>query len=147
MNKMFKIIFEYNDANEEYALEGAWATKVEDHYKLDNILFYAPEYSLGDIVSAEERNKELYVTGLIKESGHSTVRILFNNKKDVQITRNKLIQLGCESEVSNIPKLISVDIPRSVDYFKSVRPFLEKGVEKDLWGFEEACIAHHNSIE
>lgn len=143
MNKMFKIIFEYNDASDAYALESAWSTKVGDYYKLDNILFYAPEYSLGDIVSVEERNEELYVTGLIKESGHSTVRILFNNKKDVQTTRNKLMELGCESEVSNIPELISVDIPGSVEYFKSVKPLLEKGVKKNLWGFEEACIAHH----
>lgn len=142
--KLYKIIFEYNDASDAYALESAWAAKVEDNYKLDNILFYALEYSLGDIVSVEERNDELYVTGLIKESGHSTVRILFNNKKEVQITRNKLMELGCESEVSNIPKLISVDIPGDVDYFKNVKPFLEKGVEKNLWGFEEACIVHRN---
>ena len=51
---------------------------------------------------------------------------------------------GCESEISNIPKLISVDIPFSVDYFKTVRPFLENGVKKNIWGFEEACIARHN---
>jgi hypothetical protein len=142
MNKMFKIIFEYTDASSAYALESAWATKVEDYYKLDNILFYAPEYSLGDIVSVEERNTELYVTGLIKESGHSTVRILFNNKKNVQITRNSLIELGCESEVSNIPKLISVDIPPDVDYFKNIKPFLDEGVQNGKWGYEESCLAH-----
>ena len=41
-----KVIFEHSNANGEYELESAWATKVSDHYKLDNILFYAPEYVL-----------------------------------------------------------------------------------------------------
>ena len=78
-----KILFEHNNAPEGgYGIESAWAIPInEDSYKIDNILFYAPEYSLGDIISVENRDGELFVTGLIKESGHSTVRIIFNNKK------------------------------------------------------------------
>lgn len=139
---MEKIIFEYIDANEEYALESAWAEKESDGYKLDNILFYAPEYSLGDIVSVEHRGGHLYVTGLIKESGHSTVRVLFNTKDDVQTTRDKLKKMGCDSEISNIPILISVDIPPNVDYYNMVKPFLDKGKNDDLFGYEESCLAH-----
>ena len=36
-----KVIFEHSNAKGEYKLESARATKVSDHYKLDNILFYA----------------------------------------------------------------------------------------------------------
>jgi hypothetical protein len=139
---MEKIIFEYIDANEEYALESAWAEKEPDGYKLDNILFYAPEYSLGDIVSAEHRDGHLYVTSLIKESGHSTVRILFDTKDDVQTTRDKLKKMGCDSEISNIPILISVDIPPNVDYYNVVKPFLANGKNDGLFGYEESCLAH-----
>jgi Domain of unknown function (DUF4265) len=135
-----KVIFEHSNANGEYELESAWATKVGDHYKLDNILFYAPEYSLGDIVSVEERSGELYVIGLVKESGHSTVRILFNDQKDVQSTRDQLKKMGCDSELSNIPTLIAVDIPPQVNY-ANIRDFLEGG-KSGKWGYEESCLAH-----
>jgi hypothetical protein len=62
---MEKILFEYTDLNNEYAIESAWAEKVGDNYKLDNILFYARSYSCGDIVKVEDRNGELFVTGLM----------------------------------------------------------------------------------
>lgn len=141
MEKSDKIIFEHkNDANGEYELESAWAMKVGDHYKLDNILFYAPEYSWGDVVSVEERSGELYVTGLVKESGHSTVRILFNDQKDVQDVRDQLKKMGCDSEISNMPTLVAVDIPPQVDY-ATVKEFLEEGMRNEKWGYEESCLA------
>lgn len=143
-SKHYKILFEHsNNAKDEYAIESAWAEKVEGYYKLDNILFYAPEYSWGDIVNVEDRHGELYVTELVQESGHSTVRILFSDEKDVQPTRNQLKQMGCDSEISDVSILISVDIPPTVSY-SSVKQFLETGELDGKWGYEEACIAHDN---
>lgn len=139
MAKTHKIIFEYQNANGNYELESAWATKVGDHYKLDNILFYAPEYAWGDVVNVEERGGELYVTELVKESGHSTVRILFNDQKDVQNTRDQLKRMGCDSELSNISTLIAVDIPPHVKYEK-IKEFLDEGEKNEKWGYEEACL-------
>lgn len=69
---MNKIIFKYTDLNEEYALESAWAEK--------------KGYSFGDAVSVENRNGELYVTGLVEESGHSTVRIIFNSDETIELS-------------------------------------------------------------
>lgn len=138
---MEKILFEHRNSG-EYDLESAWAEKTSEGYRLDNILFYAPEYSLGDIVQVENRNGELYVTGLVQESGHSTVRILFNNKEDVQPIRDKLKTMQCNSEISNIPILISVDIPSDVDYLNLVKPFLINGENEGLFGYEESCLAH-----
>src|ERR1051326_6512587 len=113
---MEKIIFEYKDANDEYALESAWAEKTDKGFKLANILFYAPGYSWGDVVSVEDRNGELYVTGLIEESGHTTLRIIFFKNDIIKETMERLQQLGCNYEGSNIPTLMSVDVPPSVDY-------------------------------
>jgi Domain of unknown function (DUF4265) len=141
MDKSYKIIFEHqNNANNEYELESAWATRVGEHYKLDNILFYAPQYSWNDVVSVEERSGELYVTGLVKESGHSTVRILFNDPKDVQGVRDQLKKMGCDSEISNTPSLVAVDIPPEVSY-SVIRDFLEEGEKAEKWGYEESCLA------
>ncbi|HTK21698.1 MAG TPA: DUF4265 domain-containing protein [Mucilaginibacter sp.] len=139
---MEKIVFEYTDLDGEYAIESAWAQRVEGNYILDNILFYAPGYSWGDIVSVEERNGLLYVTGLIKESGHSTIRIIFYNKEIIQLTTEQLEKRGCRWEGSNIPTLISVDIAPEIDYIP-IRKFLDEGEENDWWSYEESCLAHN----
>lgn len=137
-----KILFEHdNAANGGFGIESAWAIQVGDNFKLDNILFYAPDYSLGDIVSAEDRNGELFVTGLVKDSGHSTVRMIFDNKDDVNEIRTYLRSIGCQSEISDLPTLISVDIPPEIDY-KKIKEYLDQGSELSKWGYEEACIAH-----
>ena len=139
---MEKIVFEYYDSNQEYALESAWADKVGNYYKLDNILFYAPGYSWGDIVKAEDRNGQLYVTGLVEESGHSTIRIIFYENESIQPTIEQLKKMGCDYEGSNITTLISVDIPPEVDY-KNVKQFLDEGEKNDKWSYEESCLAHN----
>lgn len=138
-----KILFEHENSPEGgYGIESVWAIPISDcQYKIDNILFYAPEYSLGDIVSVENREGELFVNGLIEESGHSTVRIIFNDINDVQETRIYLKQLGCDSEISETPILISLDIPPSVNY-KQIKSYLDKGEKLLKWAYEEACIAH-----
>lgn len=141
MNQI-KILFEhYNTPEGDYGIESAWAFKVGNFYKLDNILFYAKNFSIGDIVSAENRNGELYVNGLIKESGHSTVRVIFFEDDEISSLRLLLKNLGCESEVSNIPQLISIDIPPKIDY-GVIKRLLEKGKNISKWDYEEACIAH-----
>ena len=143
--KHTKILFEHENAPEGgYGIESVWAIPLGDNqYKIDNILFYAPEYSLGDIVSVENRDGELFATGLIAESGHSTVRIIFNDKNEVQTTRIYLNKLGCASEISEVPILISIDIPSNVSYSK-IKAYLDEGERLLKWSYEEACIAHSN---
>ena len=138
---MEKIIFEYYDFDGNYALESAWAERQGGYYKLNNILFYAPGYSWGDIVSVENINDELHVTDLIEESGHSTVQIIFFNKEIIQTVAEQLINMGCSYEGSNIPSLISVDIPPQVDY-KNIKAFLSEGEENGMWSYQESCLAH-----
>ncbi|TWJ02585.1 uncharacterized protein DUF4265 [Mucilaginibacter frigoritolerans] len=138
---MEKIIFEYQDFNDDYALESAWAEKTDQGYKLLNILFYAKGYAWGDIVSVEERNGQLYVTDLIEESGHSTIRIIFFKNELVKSTSEHLLTMGCSYEGSNIPALVSFDIPADVDY-KPIKEFLKQGEASELWSYEEACLAH-----
>ncbi|XHR95950.1 DUF4265 domain-containing protein [Mucilaginibacter sp. UC70_90] len=138
---MEKIIFEYQDLEDNYALESAWAEKRGEYYELRNILFYAPGYSWGDIVSVEDRNGELYVTDLIEESGHSTIRIIFYTNEVIEATIQQLNNFGCTYEGSNIAKLISVDVPSTVDY-KPIKKFLTEGEISELWSYEESCLAH-----
>ena len=144
MNKEVKINFTHNEFGEQN-VESAWATRHGSFYKLDNILFYAKNYSWGDIFSVEERDGELYAHELIEESGHSTVRLLFSKVKEVAKTRKELVKIGCSSELSNLSNLISIDIPSDISYAK-ILDYLVKGEKKGLWEYQEACISTlHNS--
>jgi Domain of unknown function (DUF4265) len=140
-----KIFLEHENSPEGgYGIESVWAIPLKDGaYKIDNILFYAPEYSLGDIVSVENREGEFFVKGLVAESGHSTVRIIFNNVDDVKETREFLKKLGCDSEISEVPILISVDIPPTISY-SIIKEYLIEGEKMEKWSYEESCIAHNN---
>ncbi len=143
--KHTKIFLEHENSPEGgYGIESVWAIPLsEGQYKIDNILFYAPEYSLGDVVSVENREGELFVKGLVSESGHSTIRIIFNNVDDVKKTREFLKALGCDSEISEVPILISVDIPPIISYSK-IKKYLIEGEKMEKWSYEESCIAHNN---
>jgi hypothetical protein len=60
--------------------------------------------------------------GLLQPSGHSTVRILFANPDDIEPTREYLRKNGCDSEISDLPRLVSVDIPPVVEYYNQANP-------------------------
>jgi Domain of unknown function (DUF4265) len=140
-----KIFFLHDNAFEGGSgVESAWASLTpEGNFRLDNILFYAKGFSFGDIVSAKLIKDECIVTGLIKESGHSTIRLLFKNIKSIVKTRKLLLGLGCQSEISDLPQLISVDIPPHINY-DAVKTVILEGEKTNKWFYEEACIAHNN---
>lgn len=145
MDNYSKILFKHN-AFEEEGIESAWAVKIGNNYQLDNILFYAQEYSLNDIIAVDDIDGELYVSALVEESGHSTTRILFDDTAIVESTRDILKGKGCSSELSNYEKLIAVDIPPLVSY-KELKKYLEQGEKEGKWEYQEACISTRHGKE
>lgn len=147
---MYKIFFEY-EISDETGIESVWATKIkEDIYRIENIPFYVREFAYGDLVKAYLKNDSLHVEGLFEESGNSTIRILVNEEdldlKD-EITED-LIRLGCGWEGSNMKRLISVNIPRAIDY-SEVESFLITGEELlETFEYEEGCVSskHKNDL-
>ncbi|MEL6697842.1 MAG: DUF4265 domain-containing protein [Bacteroidota bacterium] len=138
-SKHVKVIFRH-EAFEGEGLEGAWCLKKEAYYQLDNILFYAKNFALNDIFEVEEINEELYASNLVKESGHSCIRILFDQVNEVSKTRATLKKMGCDSELSNMENLIAIDIPPNVVY-ATLTQFLDKGEEEERWQYQEAAIS------
>ena len=134
-----KILFPH-DFFDEPGVESAWAKKVELGYQLDNILFYAKNYALNDIIEAKEIDGVLYADELIQESGHSTVRVLLDNTEDVQSLRTELESMGCSTELSNLPKLVALDIPPEISY-SHIQGYLDRGMEDGKWEYQEAAIA------
>ena len=147
MEKHVKLLFRH-DAFEEESIENAWAKKKGEYYQLDNILFYAKEYSLGDLIKTEKVDGEIFANELIEESGHSTIRILFADTGLVPLIRDELRSKECSSELSNYEKLVAVDIPPNISY-ANIKEYLDEGERKGLWEYEEACIAsrHKKQVE
>jgi hypothetical protein len=124
-----------------YDVESIWAVPAESGlYKLDNIPFFVRGLSAEDVVSAVETDGELYYDRLVSGGGHGTVRVLVENRQETQLIRDKLRALGCSSELTNVPGLVAVDVPPSVDY-RAIRTFLTEGEDQGRWEFEEGCIA------
>lgn len=145
MENHSKILFQHTAFNKE-SIESAWAKKVKNGYQLDNILFYAKNYSWRDIVSVEEVEGELFVTGLVQENGHSTIRVLLSDVSEVPKIRKGLKELGCSSELSNMDNLIAVDIPPHVSY-SVICNYLNQGESEEKWEYQEACIASNHQEE
>lgn len=79
------------------------------------------------------------MTKLSEPSGHSTIRLWLTDNNYVTATREALSAMGCNSEVSDQPRLVAVDIPPSVSY-EEVRAYLDEGEANGKWDYEESCL-------
>lgn len=137
-----KIFFEYDDIEGNPGIESLWAiSRGDNQFSINNIPFYVSGYAVGDIVLVEYRDGVPYVQSLVEESGHSTIQIIFFDIKHVAWARTYLRNFDCESEVSQYPTYISVDVPFNVDY-AFIKDYLKKGEDEGKWSFKEACLAH-----
>ena len=136
-----KILFEYEGAQtDQYEVESMWAVPHPDGYQPDNIPFYAREVAAGDIIAAQPGpDGELRYERLMKPSGHSTIRLWFADARDVQRIRDELRELGCPSELSELPRLVAVDVPPEVPY-SVIHSKLQQGEQAGLFELEEACL-------
>ena len=133
-----KVLFRHDAFGE--GIEGAWSKPQGKFFVLDNILFYAKEYSWGNVIDVEKEGDKLYAKNLVRESGHSTIRVLLSDPQAVSRIRSDVSQMGCSPELSNMKNLISIDVPPSLSY-DALITYLNKGEEKEEWEYEEACIS------
>jgi len=130
----------YPPANEETI----WAVpEGEGAFRIDSVPFFVRGVSCGDVVSASRVGSSLVYQQLVREGGHSTVRVLVSNEDETQRVREELRRMGCTSESTHIAGLVAVDIPANVSFVK-VRQYLANGEATGRWEYEEACIAHTN---
>ena len=66
--------------------------------------------------------------------------MLFSDPSIVSEVRLELNELGCSSELSNVERLISIDIPTAVSY-NEIEKYLQSGLKKGVWEYQEACIS------
>lgn len=139
-----KILFEYDSGTPDSTeVEAMWAIPTIEGFKLDNIPFYAPGIAVGDIVSASpDPDGTLRFVSLVTPGQHSTVRLWFakDRESEVHRIRQELRDLGCPSELSDLPRLVAVDIPPTISY-DIVRSILDSYESDGVLEYEESCLA------
>jgi hypothetical protein len=140
MSERSKLRFQFKSSAGEDETETMWVKELEEGYEIDNIPFYVKELALGDVVAARpDASGVLWYSELIQPGGHSTIHLWFSREEDVEPERETLRQMGCASEVSDLPRLVAVDVPPDAPYEK-VRAFLEQGEAAGRFEYQEACL-------
>ena len=140
MSERVKVRFPFKNSAGVSETETLWMIKRETGYEIDNIPFYVQEVALGDVVAAHpDEGGALWFSELVRPGGHSTLHLWFAQEKDVEPVRAALRQLGCPSEVSDLPRLVAVDVPPEVPYEK-VKELLEQGEGSGQFEYQEACL-------
>jgi len=140
MNDHIKLRFPFTNSRGEGETETMWTLQREEGYEIDNIPFYVTGIALGDVVGAEpDVDGVLWYSTLIRPSGHSTIQILLSSENDVDLVREELARMGCASEVSDIRRLVAVDVPPGVPY-ETVKAFLDRSAKAGTFEYQEACL-------
>ena len=146
---LVKIGFELEQDEEGYPpdrWETLWAQpeKQEGLYRIDNIPFYARGISSGDVVAAEYNDNQLQFAHLVSPSPNSVFRLYVAEVTDMQCTRDAFRALNCESELSNIPKLVAIEVPGTVA-IEPVSALLESGALSGRWEYEWGVLRHNEA--
>ena len=98
------------DGYPPFSIEGLWCKKASnDTYIVDNVPFYTYGISLGDEICVTEEDGEYHFQSIVNPSGNSTLRVHFNDKR-MQMVRDKLLDMGCKVEISNLPSFVSINV-------------------------------------
>ena len=127
-------------------VESIWVKDLGNgSYEIDNSPFYARNISWKDIVSAEQRDGELWYKETLTPSDHSTMRVYFHKECSFEDRENILHFLNdsgatYESFAKDYP-LYAVDLSPEVDYRKLIT-YLREKEKNNLLGVEESSYRH-----
>jgi len=146
MSDNVKVLFRfYSKVLEKEMVETMWAVVVDESkglYELDNIPFYVPSISSGDIFFAEYDDMESILTyrSTVEYSGNSTVRIItLNDEIDLNNIVSNFMDMGCIIEKLS-DRYLAMEIPRSTNY-KSIQLKLKELEDDEILSFEESCLS------
>jgi len=140
-----KIVFELEQDDDGYPpdrWERLWAIRVQGElYRIDNIPFYVKGISSGDVVAVNSVEGELVFSKLITPSLNSVIRFYVMELSDVSTARKEFLDLGCESELSNVQKLFALEVPEKVA-FSPIISLIKAGVDQGRWEYEIGVLRH-----
>jgi hypothetical protein len=145
-DRLFKVIFDLPGESEDwppYATEALWISKtpVKFEARLENSPYFARGVSYLDIVRVRPDNerRSLVFDRLVRQSGHSTVRLMVENG-DIERVRDMLREAGCTWESSERLTFLAVDVPPEVNYLGVRRALLGLRAEGAV-GIDEGAIS------
>jgi len=140
-----KVAFELEQDENGYPpeeWETLWASEVEDGLCcLDNIPFFARGVSPGDVVRVRREGGSRIFEEVVRPSRNSVFQVYLTDEKDMPAARAAFGNLGCDSELSNLPKLFAFEVPGDIS-FDPVAALLTEGIDSGRWDFEEASLRH-----
>jgi hypothetical protein len=133
--------------------EGIWTrlvvppadrTNVKAIVEVDNIPFFAKNFSLGDKIRADFNHGIPMFDAVVERGGHSTYRVFIENHNIKAFNLLDAIKaMGCvwESIKLNGGELYALDIPPTVG-LDEVYYILDQGYREGAWSFDEGYVGH-----
>ena len=144
---MEKAIIKFFDQDSQKTItENVWVEFQNDVYILENIPCYAYFYSYKDTVSIDISSGKKIITGIVKSSGNSTIRILFFDMSYISIVRQKLDNSDYISETSLIDCMLAVNIPKQSSY-SSFLNIIKKYCDDGIIDYEEGALTEEHKAE
>jgi hypothetical protein len=92
-------------------------------------------------ISATADGDQLVFQKLVEPSSNSVFRLYLSDAPTMQAVRDQFRALGVETELSNLPKLVALEVPGDVD-FGPVANLLGEGAASGRWEYEEGVLRH-----
>lgn len=149
---MTKILTRYfSKVTDEIVVETLYADIVDEKkwlYKIDNIPFFWPEFSIWDIIFAEYDKNEDFLTfrKVIKYSWNSTIQIIIlKNDFDENSIIKKLEEFWCLVEKYN-KKYFVFKVDKKQNY-KNIFDYIFDLEKKEIISFAEHILSNKHSKE
>ncbi|KAF0861987.1 DUF4265 domain-containing protein [Pseudomonas sp. LD120] len=110
-------------------------------YELDNTPYYLYGVSKGDWVLTRAEAQELIATGVVRQSGHSTLRVFAERESERLSMVQHLRDLGARCTVTRGLSLVTVDIAPEVN-FCAIDQYLSSIIDDQHIAYEDACLQH-----
>ncbi|MEY9331676.1 hypothetical protein ABH911_001987 [Pseudomonas protegens] len=140
-----KIIFKLTvdaDGYPPVEYESMWGIqRGADVYQLDNTPYYLYGVSKGDWVLTRAEAHERIATGVVRQSGHSTLRVFAERESERSEIVQYLRSLGARCTVTRGLSLFTVDIAPEVS-FCAIDQYLASITDDQHVAYEDACLQH-----
>ncbi|MDP9503671.1 DUF4265 domain-containing protein [Pseudomonas protegens] len=110
-------------------------------YELDNTPCYLYGVSKGDWVLTRADAHELIATGVVRQSGHSTLRVFAERESERSSIVQHLRSLGARCMLTPGLSLFTVDIAPEVS-FCAIDHYLSAITDDQHIAYEDACLQH-----
>ena len=140
-----KVVFDLEPGEVPYQTERVWAERLSDNrFRILNSPFFVFGISFEDEVEAEPYGDVFKFVRVLRRSGHSTYRVIFQNQNTIDGSefRERWVpfrKAGCKFESAN-PRYIAIDMPPSANVTE-LYELLELGEDQGIWVFEEGHYA------